>query len=369
MDELRRISKELTYSFSCTGNERIKLPSYLIIECVDRKKTALLARIRKQRKSTKEGTALHIDSPTLIDVDLERLLTRFAPRGLFERDYTSRSKREDLWKGGSPWWLKGKFEKIQDFLVNSNKGKLDAEYFADSQHSENEEISLQCNDALNTAFRIFGMPRSLREEQIIDLDIESSFNSKADAFGGKRLFEHAGRRLYLEKVDRTIVEEILGVDLIYNFHDQGRVVFVQYKCHKTGNDKYYPSSDSNIESQIEKMLAIPGISVCNNLEEDEVEKMRLCRCPVFVKLCERDIKKDRLIPIGSYFPICIWQKLVNGQKSISVRDEPHLNNDVFLTQVKTGLIGSTLDQSKLIEEHLIQNAHDNRLKLVFTQQG
>ena len=134
---------------------------------------------------------------------------------------------------------------VKNAILKSNPDTIDESYFEFAPRSFDDEIVVEATDAFNTAFRIFGIPSheipDLREHQILDFDLETMFSDAIKTGAtpdGKHFFEYAGRRLYLHKVDRTLMEQCLGVDLIYNFIDQRRLVFVQYKCQKSGG-KYY----------------------------------------------------------------------------------------------------------------------------------
>ena len=115
------------------------------------------------------------------------------------------------------------------------------------------------------------------------------------------------------------------------------------------------------------MTSIPGLGGCYNVGCGEGE-FRLCRCPVFIKLCKREVCQTHLTPIGVYYPVCAWRLLVQRHTGLSVADRPHLNNQQFQELVREGLIGSTPGQSSEIEAHLITTSGDGRLKLVFEEE-
>jgi hypothetical protein len=266
-----------------------------------------------------------------------------------------------------------KSDLVKNAILRNNTGTVDESYFVFSNNRPKTDVPFQTSDAFHTALRIFGIrPESippLREQQILDFDITSIF---ADALklgstpDGKHFFEYNRRRLYLHKVDRTPIELCLGVDLIYNFLQEKRLVFVQYKCQQP-KGKYHPSSDSSHNSELQRMEFIPGLSDCPNLTIPDERSARLCHCPVFIKLCKRELSAAQVVPVGVYYPLCIWKCVVGHHRGVSIRNEPHLTNGHFQELVRNGLIGSTPSQSQDIEEHLIRESNDNRLKLVFEE--
>ena len=223
------------------------------------------------------------------------------------------------------------------------------------------------------AFNLFGFdPKDippLTEEQILDFDIDTMFPDKVSRTpNGIHFFYNNGKILYLHKVHNTLIERCLGVDLIYNFIDEHRMIFIQYKC-TDENKKFYISSDSHFRDiQMDKMKSIPEVNECYNFKAESREDLRICKCPVFIKLCHREIKEQRTAPYGFYYSICIWNYIYYAAKTfITLDDTPRLSNEQFLKLVKDGLIGSTSTQSKIIESYLIEKAEDKRLKLIFTE--
>lgn len=361
------------FSFVVEEYRQIIAPSFLIWLLRDTDGEALLCKIRKTTRPADIGMTIHVYDVVSIKLVAHGLINSIFP---------------DAWKYG--WTSRGlvdqhllsrtispvpddKSELVKNAILRSNQGHINDDYFQFNSNDWSSEVLVQANDAVHAALRIFGLKipihGPLREEQILDFDFETLFpkeEHKGTSPDGRRFFDHAGKRLYLHKVHRTPIEECLGVDLIYNFLKERRLVFVQYKCH--GEDrKYYPSSDTSHDSELHRMAAIPGLSNCYNLSNTGISAQRLCRCPVFIKLCKRELSESHMIPIGVYFSLCTWRSLLNDCKGLSVKDEPHMNNQQFQEFVKNGLIGSTAEQSVEIERHLIAESNDNRLKLIFEE--
>lgn len=362
-----------SFSFTLEHHSQVHLPACLIWVFPDTQSTVLLCKIRRTRKPADIGMVIYVNDAVKI-----RLSARGILKSSMETDVskilTGKDVEDFLLTFRSLESIPDdKAELVENAILRNNPGTVDESYFRFYDSRPETDVRFQADDAFHTALRIFGMkPENippLREHQILDFDVASIF---ADALklgttpDGKHFFEYHKRRLYLHKVDRTPIERCLGVDLIYNFLQEKRLVFVQYKCQKP-EGKYHPSSDSSHDSEIQRMGAIPGLGTCPNLAVPDERSARLCHCPVFIKLCKRELSESHAVPVGVYYPLCIWQSIVGHHPGVSIRNEPHLNNQHFQELVRNGLIGSTPSQSQDIEEHLIQGANDDRLKLVFEE--
>lgn len=360
-----------SFSFVIDEYRRLQHPSFLIWLLRDTDGEALLCKIRKTSRPADIGMKIHVFDVRTIRISAHGLLNTIYP----EKDVweSGRDQAADMMLFRDLFAVpEEKYGTVKKAILRSNQGSLDESYFEFVDPIQSSEIAVAFNDAIQTGFRIFGQVPildPLREDQILDFDIRTMFRDM-DAVGsqpdGKHFFSKAGKRVYLHKVDRTKIERYLGVDLIYNFLDERRLVFVQYKCQKT-EGKYYVSNDASHNEEVARMSSIPGSKDCFNNTESEISDLRLCRCPIFIKLCKREISDAHDIPIGVYYPLCIWCGLVKSQTGLSVSDQPHFNNDQFQKFVRNGLIGSTASQSLEIENHLISEANDNRLKLVFEE--
>ncbi|MFA5197583.1 MAG: hypothetical protein WC437_04145 [Patescibacteria group bacterium] len=234
------------------------------------------------------------------------------------------------------------------------------------------ETSVQVIDAFATAFDIFGLNRHnytrLSEEQIMDWEIEKLSPFMSADPDGKRYLEMGNKKLYIQKVHNTAIERCLGVDLIYNFIGEHRVIFIQYKCFNHDNKKYYKSKDTNSELEIKRMTDFDFIRNCQNISTQELTDLRICDCPMFVKLCSREISEKKEEPYGYYYAVCVWRFLTKQEKSfIDYDDEPKISNSLFKDLVRAGLIGTIKQEAKLIDDKLLKDFADNRLTLIFTE--
>lgn len=363
-----------TFTFVLDSHQKLKVPCFLIWLYRDSDDQALLCKIRRTTKPADIGMRLHVSEAISIRVVAHGLMNTIYP-GMLKEGMSGRDQATGILAMRELVSVpEDKSEVVKNVIVKSNPGVIDESYFSFNERSLDTEIVVEATDAIHTGFRLFGFPKhtipELREPQILDFDIATIFDDAVNTGvspDGKHFFEHGGRRLYLHKVHETTIEECLGVDLIYNYLDQRRLVFVQYKCQKR-KGKYYPTSDRNHDPEVQRMAAMPGMSDCPNLAANEQDYIRLCRCPVFVKLCKREIASAHAVPVGVYYPLCVWRWQTGRVAGISVKDEPHINSLQFQELVKTGLIGSTAQQSVEIERHLIAEAKDSRLKLVFEEE-
>jgi hypothetical protein len=361
-------------SFTIDENGAIASPAFLLITMLKKPSNCLLCKVVRVRNAKIGATVYALDCRN-VNIDLKGVFGTIGMNHLENRELRSipHAKRQN----------------IKNAILKSSKGVVDHDYFDFPEDKVRSEVLLQANDAIRTGMRIGGIPdnfqeigkedlikffssetyHDLMECQVLDFDWNNLFPGServAQTPDGKIFYRSGGRLLYLHKVHTTPIERALGVDLIYNYVDQGRLVFVQYKCHKSGKPKYYPSSDSQHDSELERMLEIPGVEDCQNNKMD-LEELRLCRCPVFVKLCDREIRKGAQIPDSSYYAACIWSQLVDCHPGISRTTRPHLTNEQFQVLVHSGLIGSTRLQSEHIQQHLAGLANRHRVKLIFEE--
>jgi hypothetical protein len=149
-------------------------------------------------------------------------------------------------------------------------------------------------------------------------------------------------------VNRTPVEEVLGVDLLY-FHEVYRAfVLVQYKRFEDDGEEgmgpvYRP--DENLEGELELMREVAPTP------PDPVDELsyRLGPGVCFLKLCKsirfdpysRDLIAGMYLPL-EYFDACeSTARGPRGGRAYGYSTLPrHLNNSQFIELVQNGWIGS-----------------------------
>lgn len=357
---LKTIQDNSSFPLINPDTPRLQVPAFALLTLLDERHKLLLCKIRRPPQVAANGVTLHVEEAIPVAVDRKAIAR--SGFGVQELDYFAFTEAPAA-----------KVPLIKNSILERNPS-LSPSYFAFGKNDELPDLVRHTNDALQTAVRLFGSPETLRElteEQILDFDWQHAFPESSKIVtipDGKIVYEYAGRLLYIQKVHATVIERALGVDLIYNYADEGRLVFVQYKCHKPGQKKYYVSSDTNHDKELKRMLAMPGVSDCPNLRLTDERDLRLCRCPAFIKLCARKVRRSASIPDASYYPVCTWKLLVAKQSGCIARtDGPHLNNVQFADLTRGGLIGSTRDYSRQIDVQLRRSTRDQRLRLFFEE--
>jgi hypothetical protein len=267
------------------------------------------------------------------------------------------------------------FFEIRTELLRANP-ELTEDYFVFRAFAPESDIPVQLGDGIATGFRLFhrtvpvgGFYSGLQEQEIFDLDIQSFIDGpvRYDPYG-RCEYVVGDRQLLLYKVDRKRLEKCLGIDLVYNFVDEGRCVFVQYKCQGRDGKPYYFSADRNIGREMERMQNIPGCLACLNRARP-LSELRLCACSAFVKLCRREVHMHHNVPRGSYYPLCIWSYMMaeRAGQGIQVDSRPHLSNEVFNECVRGGLIGTSRSQTRSLQDLIDPSGGDERVRLVFEE--
>lgn len=363
------LSEKAKFTFGLRGDVDVTKLSFLLMRHGD-DHSAYIGKIYDKRRVTTFDNSFSVrEVIKLHGPDLERLIV----------DTQGTRRAKSILASRYPVRLQNA-EQVKIAILENNHGMIGNNYFDFDRlvGGRYSDVIPQFTDAFGMSLSIFGLdPRDippLREEQILDFEIEGMFpNQLGRTPDGKRYFEHAGKRLYIQKVHNTTIERCLGVDVIYNFVDEERAVFIQYKCFNDGKKqdgkKYYRSKDHHFPKELERMRSIPGVRSCHNFGADNRSDLRICGCPVFVKLCSREIKGKRVMPYGFYYPICIWDHIYSTPKnnSITFDDKPRITNDQFKELVESGLLGSVPQQTRAISTHLVNESGDERLKLIFTE--
>lgn len=354
------------FSFTALGRTSepdIGAPSYILLQTSSG--TVLLGKIKRTRKVATIGKALDLSEvrQVLLDSELRKKWTA-------QHHVTLPIEKDEVMD------LSAIFDVVKADLLRLNSD-LTEDYFSFRVFSPDSDIPVQFGDAVASGLRIF-FPRepplnrnykNLHEQNILLLDIQTFIEGPimVDPHGRVR-FVSGERELIIHKVDSDELERCLGIDLVYNYRDEERCVFIQYKCQKNNGRPYYFSSDDRIKGQVERMRRIPGIDSCPNLSR-RLSDARLCGCSAFVKVCRREIHMHHNIPQGAYFPLCVWRQLMAdpGQAGVHVRVRPHLSNEVFTECVRGGTIGTSADQTRYLHDWLYKPTEDERVRLIFEE--
>lgn len=214
---------------------------------------------------------------------------------------------------------------------------------------------------------------SLREDQMIAND--------ANVFGGlKRLdsnvlitkFGDNEKQLSIFNVNRTLIEEQTGVDLIYYNAFYKSYVLIQYKRMASENQEKacYRFNDESFKKEYDNMSGIHNSLKDIDLKSMGLSDYRLNSGMFYFKFCpvEVIVKEPQMIK-GMYTSLDYLTLFLKSDESrglkggtyISYDNNPrYLNNTDFTTLVQHGWIGSQLEQTDMITDiinELLRNKH------------
>jgi len=262
-----------------------------------------------------------------------------------------------------------KVKKLKNYLIDKNPSLKN--YFNIKSKAKNLEmldLSVESRDAFSTAFELFKLPPryvNLTEEQILDWEFNSMPDIMKKTPDGKYFLDFNNRKLIIQKVHNTPIERCLGVDMIYHFCEEDRLIFIQYKCFNHKNKGFYKSRDKHLPVEIKKMLSFS--EKCKNHGLSSCDQLRICDCPFFIKLCSREVPSQREKPYGFYYSVCSWDKMMEHKTSINFDDEPKISNTLFESLIDGKLIGTRRIHARKILKKLRNSVPDGRLLLVFSE--
>jgi len=171
-------------------------------------------------------------------------------------------------------------------------------------------------------------------------------------------------RLTIMNVNRTPIEQTLGVDLVYYHHIFRSFVMVQYKrmtdIGGSGEPSYRPTEKS-YQREVERMRAFSEANWDRDQRESRPEDYRLHDGAFYFKFCSSVLfapLATTMLP-GMYFPLDYWGILessgsIRGPKGGTVitpsNTGRHLSTTIFTDLVKHGFVGTRLNVSRSLEE-------------------
>lgn len=170
---------------------------------------------------------------------------------------------------------------------------------------------------------------------------------------GATTFTRGSHTLTVANVNRTAIESVLGVDLLY-FHAEYRsFVFVQYKrmTRDSKNPPYYRPSDESYEREYERMVDWDRRIRPSQVSSD-LPAYRLGGDAFFFKIYANPIgapPPGQLLK-GMYLPLSYWESLIaspvargprGGIRITYENAQRHLTNTQFAGLVGNGWIGSS----------------------------
>lgn len=271
--------------------------------------------------------------------------------------------------------------KIKNAIIKYNKETIRESYFNFKRivSEKDNPLLTQFVDAFILALSIFGVSSKhmpvVHEEQILNYDLSAIFKEALSYApicrinDDEYIFNFYNKSLIIKAFHSRQISDCIGIDLIYNFEKEGRTIFIRYECLGSLKNKSLEVDDIYVSEIIQISNAISDIAECYNFKATDLDELRVCKCPIYIKLCSRQIKDYKYAPSGFYYPICVWSRLCQNKAEISFDDNPKLSKHQFLELVQLKLIGSSLNQSKQLMDYLIKNTSDQRLKLIFIETG
>lgn len=188
----------------------------------------------------------------------------------------------------------------------------------------------------------------LREDPMVNHDLGAfgDWDVVMRSAVGAVEFREGGRRLTVVNVNRTAIEAVLGVDLIYLNEQYNAFVLVQYKrMTKSESLGWIYRPDGNHDAEVERMLKIPA----DPADPVDSFNFRLDPDACYFKLCEsavldptsRELLKGMYLPLGYMLAAEQTARGPRGGRAFGYQTVPrHLNNTQFVQLVQDGWIGS-----------------------------
>lgn len=180
---------------------------------------------------------------------------------------------------------------------------------------------------------------------------------------GAVTFVRNGERLQVMNVNRTRIEQTLGVDLLYFHHRFGSYVFVQYKRMSdglNGGRPFFRPGGKSYDAEMQRMRLADKATFSARLAS-ACEGYRLWGHAFFLKLCSPSLRTtmpNQLVS-GMYFPLDYWDLLVGSpmtlgpQGGVSVTHQNAqrwVNNSLFVDLVQSGWVGSQPAGSRMLKD-------------------
>jgi hypothetical protein len=286
--------------------------------------------------------------------------------------------------------------------IEENLIKLEQATVIEIKHGHSWQIFNQERDAVNISLRIFNPIEDnsplfrtppdvnpthfLSQIQFSKLNEDQIINNDAQVFGnwqrlgqynnGQVVFHSRDERLTVINANRTAIEKILGVDLIYYHGRYKSYVMVQYKRLETENGirLYRPDSDSNYSRELQRMKAVNLASVKGKVPSITApDDYRLNLGPFYLKLCHADLfdSSSAGMITGWYFPLDYWDTLLNSKYAYGPRGGRYVSqynamryfsNTMFISLVQDGWIGTSLAKQEV--EDLIIHSLENQKSII-----
>lgn len=212
-----------------------------------------------------------------------------------------------------------------------------------------------------------GLPSArLLEDQMIFNDVQHvpGFEQIRTYVQGAASFQSDSSRLTAVLANRLALEKQTGADLIYYNETHSSFILVQYKAMESasGEGAHFKLPNKQLAKEIARMDTVSALlNQCPATPEPS--RFRLIGNPFFLKFCSRTIFNPddvKLLP-GMYLPLDYWKQLESDKSMLGPRKGRRLtyenvgrslNKRTFITLVAQAWIGTTPDQSSVLNEIL-----------------
>lgn len=229
----------------------------------------------------------------------------------------------------------------------------------------NEQELNQFKDILN-----------ISEDKIIQYDLSQEREEfhRIPSLSGKVIFKSkdSSEILSIYCANKTNVEHLAGVDLVYIDNIHKNIAMVQYKMLEKENEQWIFRHDNQIKEEIKRMKNIT--SCLRNEENLHENEYRINSNPFFLRFIKR--KLDNSNQVSSFaIPLAHYEKLMNLDITTGSRGGKRLDfemmNKHYLTKsglealIKSGYIGTYSSDTEELEKviELLANG-DNKNELV-----
>jgi len=164
--------------------------------------------------------------------------------------------------------------------------------------------------------------------------------------------------------NRTRIESNMGVDLIYFDHINHSYIFVQYKrlAEENGNYIYRPTNDKNLNKELSLMENIEArLTKClfDYRINDQVFYFKFCK--ERQEIYTNDLSKGFYMP-KDYFMLSSKLLKESGNSVVISYDTitRYLTNTIFIDLIKSGLIGTKINDADLISDIIKESLSNNK---------
>jgi hypothetical protein len=170
-------------------------------------------------------------------------------------------------------------------------------------------------------------------------------------------FSDGDSHLRIGNVNKTKLENVLGVDLIYHHIETDTLVLVQYKrMRKDADGEWFYRPDRQLEKELVRMRRVDAVVAKNGTAKTWRLHPRGCLLKLVRQPVEFDPRSDRLLQ-GIYLPLEYLDELMADPCTLTERSarrlgyttiDRYLTNELFVSLVRQGWIGTRCATTKAV---------------------